>query len=104
MSKYYVPNPFTKRGFINIPPMNFVNAIIDYMEDHSNKPNLATVGAALFGGEMGNLSSVKSMLNSFAVVLEVDKNNDIIILSDKRGPIEVNADRDDKRAFFEHFK
>jgi hypothetical protein len=53
---------------------------------------------------MGNLSSVKSMLNSFAVVLEVDKNNDIIILSDKRGPIEVNVDRDDKRAFFEHFK
>ena len=104
MSKYYVPNPFTKRGFINIPPMNFVNSIIDYMEDHPNKPNLATVGAALFGGEMGNLSSVKSMLNSFAVVLEVDKNNDIIILSDTQGPVEINLDRDDKRAFFEHFK
>jgi hypothetical protein len=104
MSRYYVPNPFTRHGFINVPPMNLVNAIIDYMEDHPNKPNLATVGAALFAGEMGNLGSVKSMLNNFATVLEVDKNNNIIIKSDTCGPIEVNVDRNDKRAFFEHFK
>ena len=103
MSRYYVPNPFTKRGFINIPPMNLVNAIIDYMNDHPNKPNLATAGAALFGGEMGNLSNVKSMLNSFSQVIEIDKNNDITILLNKHESIEVNVNRNDKKAFFEHF-
>lgn len=103
MSLYYVPNPFTRRGFINVPPMHLVNAILDYMADHPNKPNLATAGAALFGGEMGNLSSVKSMLNSFAGVLEIDKNNDIIVLVDNYGPVDVHEDRDDKQAFFEHF-
>lgn len=103
MSRYYVPNPFTKRGFINIPPMCLVNAIVDYMNDHPNKPNLATAGAALFGGEMGNISSVKSMLNSFARVLEIDKNNDITILVDNHGTIEANVNRDDKKAFFENF-
>lgn len=103
MSRYYVPNPFTKRGFINIPPMNFVNAIVDYMNDHPNKPNLATAGAALFGGEMGNLSNVKSMLNSFSQVIKIDKNNDITILANKHDPIEVNVNRNDKKAFFEHF-
>lgn len=103
MSRYYVPNPFTKRGFINVPPMNLVNAIVDYMNDHPNKPNLATAGAALFGGEMGNLSNVKSMLNSFSSVIEIDKNNDITILVNKHDSIEVNVNRDDKKAFFEHF-
>ena len=83
--------------------MHLVNAIMDYMADHPNKPNLATAGAALFGGEMGNLSSVKSMLNSFAKVLKIDKNNDIIVLVDNYGPVDVHEDRDDKQAFFEHF-
>ena len=103
MSLYYVPNPFTKRGFINVPPMHLVNALLEYMENHPTKPNLATAGAALLGGEMGNISSVKSMLNSFANVLQVDSNYDIIVNVNNYGPVEVRVDRDDKKAFFEHF-
>ena len=103
MSLYYVPNPFTRRGFINVPPMHLVNALLEYMENHPTKPNLATAGAALFGGEMGNISSVKSMLNSFANVLQVDSNYDIIVNVNNYGPVEVRVDRDDKKAFFEHF-
>lgn len=103
MSKYYVPNPFTKRGFVNIPPMHLVNALMEYMENHPTKPNLATAGAALFGGEMGNISSVKSMLNSFANILSVDGNYDIVVNVENYGPVNVNVNRDDKKAFFEHF-
>lgn len=103
MSRYYVPNPYTKRGFVNVPPMHLVNALMEYMENHPTKPNLATAGAALFGGEMGNISSVKSMLNSFANVLSVDANYDIVVNVDNYGPVNANVDRDDKKAFFEHF-
>ena len=83
--------------------MHLVNALLEYMENHPTKPNLATAGAALLGGEMGNISSVKSMLNSFANVLQVDSNYDIIVNVNNYGPVEVRVDRDDKKAFFEHF-
>lgn len=103
MSRYYVPNPYTKRGFVNVPPMHLVNALLEYMEIHPNKPNLATAGAALFGGEVGNISSVKSMLNSFANELSIDKDYNITVLADHYSDVEVHADRNDKKAFFEHF-
>lgn len=103
MERYYVPNPYTKRGFINIQPMHLLYALVQYMEDYPTKPNLATAGAALFGGEMGNISSVKTMLNNFAEILEIDSNYDIKILLNRSGQISVPLKRDDKKAFFEHF-
>lgn len=103
VTKYYVPNPFTKRGFKNVPPMHFLYALMEYMENYPTKPNLSTAGAALFGGEMGNISSVKSFLNSFASVLEIDKDNNIIVSDAQRGNVSVDVDRDDKLAFFNHF-
>lgn len=103
MERYYIPNPYTKRGFINVKPMHLVYALVDYIEDHPTKPNLATAGAALFGGEMGNISSVKTMLNNFAGILKVDSNYDIQILINRSGKVPVSVDRQDKKAFFEHF-
>ncbi len=102
---YYVPNPFTKRGFINvIPSINLLNGIADYLENHPNKPNLATAGAALFGGEMGNIGCVKYLLNEYSNIIEVDDENNMILLSHNFGKVDVNNSRDDKKAFFEHFK
>ena len=103
MERYYVPNPYTKRGFINVPPMHLLYALVQYIEDYPTKPNLATAGAALFGGEMGNITSVKTMLNSFAEILKIDANYDIQILVNRSGKIVVPFKRDDKKAFFEHF-
>lgn len=102
---YYVPNPFTKRGFINvIPSINLLNGIADYLENHPNKPNLATAGAALFGGEMGNIGCVKFLLNEYSNIIEVDDENNMILLSHNYGKVDVFNKRDDKKAFFEHFK
>lgn len=103
MERYYVPNPYTKRGFVNVPPMHLLYALVQYIEDYPTKPNLATAGAALFGGEMGNITSVKTMLNSFAEILKIDANYDIQILVNRSGKIVVPFKRDDKKAFFEHF-
>lgn len=104
MQRYYVPNPFTKRGFINIvPSINLLYGLVDYLENHPNKPNLATAGAALFGGEMGNILNVRYVLNEYSNIIEVDRDNEMTLLLKKGGKIEVYNDRDDKKAFFEHF-
>ncbi len=102
---YYVPNPYTKRGFINVvPSIILVNGIADYLENHPNKPNLATAGAALFGGEMGNIGSVKHILNELSNIISVDIDNNMTLLSNNYGKVTVPYKRDDKKAFFEHFK
>lgn len=104
MQRYYVPNPFTKRGFINIyPSVNLLYGFVDYLENHPAKPNILTAGAALFGGEMGNVLCVKYLLNEYSNIINVDSNNDMILLLNKSGKVEVFNDRDDKKAFFNHF-
>ena len=104
MQRYYVPNPFTKKGFVNIvPSINLLYGFVDYLENHPTKPNLATAGAALFGGEMGNILCVRFLLNEYSNIIEVDANNDMKLLLDKSGDIEVYNKRDDKKAFFNHF-
>ncbi len=105
MKRYYVPNPFTKRGFINIvPSINLLNGLVEYLEDHPTKPNLVTAGAALFGGEMGNRSNVRYILNEFSNIIKVDSNYDMeLLLNNISGNVDVNNDRDDKRAFFDYF-
>ena len=105
MKLYYVPNPFTKRGFINVvPSINLLNGIADYLDNHPNKSNLATAGAALFGGEMGNIGCVKFLLNEYSNIIEVDDENNMKLLSHNYGKVDVFNIRDDKKAFFEHFK
>lgn len=105
MKLYYVPNPFTKKGFINVTPsINLLNGIADYLENHPNKSNLATAGAALFGGEMGNIGCVKFILNEYSNIIKVDDENNMTLLSRNYGKVDVFNRRDDKRAFFEHFK
>lgn len=104
MERYYVPNPFTKKGFVNIdPPINLLNGLIDYLENHPNKPNLATAGAALFGGEMGNILCVRYILNEYSNLIEVDRDNNMKLLFNRTGKVEVANKRDDKKAFFNHF-
>lgn len=105
MQRYYVPNPFTKKGFVNIvPSINLLYGFVDYLENHPTKPNLATAGAALFGGEMGNILCLRFLLNEYSNIIEVDANNDMKLLLNKSGDIEVYNKRDDKKAFFNHFK
>lgn len=104
IQRYYVPNPFTKKGFVNIvPSINLLYGLVDYLENHPTKPNLATAGAALFGGKMGNILCVRFLLNEYSNIIEVDANNDMKLLLNKCEKVEVFNKRDDKKAFFNHF-
>jgi hypothetical protein len=105
IQRYYVPNPFTKRGFVNIKPsINLLYGIVDYLENHPTKNNLVTAGAALFGGEMGNLLCVKFILNEYSNIINVDQNNDMKLLNNSYEDFDVYNDRNDKKAFFDYFK
>lgn len=104
MERYYVPNPYTKKGFIGIvPSINLLNGLVDYLVNHPSMPNLATAGAALFGGAMGNIGNVKYVLNEYSKIIQVDADNNMSLLLHRSGPIGVYNDRDDKKAFFDHF-
>lgn len=104
MERYYVPNPYTKKGFINIvPSINLLNGLVDYLANHPSMPNLATAGAALFGGEMGNIGNVRYVLNEYSKTIDVDAENNMSLLIHRSGTIEVYNARDDKKAFFDHF-
>lgn len=104
IQRYYVPNPFTKKGFVNVRPcINLLYGLVDYLENHPNKHNLATAGAALFGGEMGNIGCVKFILNEYSNIITVDTDNDMKLLVNKSGDVDVFNKRDDRKAFFEHF-
>lgn len=52
---------------------------------------------------MGNVGCVKFVLNEYSQIIEVDHNNDMKLLVNKSGKIDVLNNRDDKQAFFKHF-
>ena len=104
MERYYVPNPFTKQGFIGVvPSINLLNGLLDFLKKNPHTFNLEAVGAALFGGVMGNVGSVKYVLNEYSKIIEVDNFNNMTLRPHSVGPIEVYNHRDDKKAFFHHF-
>ncbi len=105
IQRYYVPNPYTKKGFINVvPSIILLYGLVHYLENHPTKPSLATAGAALFGGEMGNIGCVKYILNEYSNIIRVDNDNNMILLLNRSEKFSVDNNRDDKKAFFEHFK
>ena len=53
---------------------------------------------------MGNIGCVKYILNEYSDVIHVDGSNDMKLLQNSYGSVDVNNARDDKKAFFEHFK
>ncbi len=106
MRRYYVPNPFTKRGFINIiPSVNLLFGLTDILENHPSKNNLETAGAALCGGQMGNIGCVKYVLNQYSDLIEVDGDNVMNFSSTppEQYDVDVPWGRYDKWAFFNYF-
>ena len=53
---------------------------------------------------MGNIGCVKYILNEYSNIIEVDNDNDMKLVSTNYGEVDVYIRRDDKKAFFEHFK
>lgn len=104
MEKYYVPNPYTVRGFSNVyPSIILLQGLANYLYEFPSKPNLQTACFSLFGGEIGNIGNVKYVLNNYSNLIKVDQNNDMVLTSNTLGTVDVFNSREDKKAFFEHF-
>lgn len=101
VSKYYVPNPYTKRGFKNLTkPILLEKSIVEYLEKHPQQDNLEQILSFLIKEEVGNFSAIKTLL-SYSKLFTIIGSR--ISLNPNYKDMEINNDRNDKKAFFEIF-
>lgn len=102
--KYYVPNPYTKKGFKNIEkPMYFENTLIELLnKEKSCETNFPSLLNKMFNDEIGELDILANLINRYSDFLRVTDNKILITMKDKY-KMEINVDRNDKKAFFENF-
>lgn len=102
---YYVPNPYTKRGFQNMDNSVIVlDAFIEYLKGHNNTADFKEISNAVFGEPINNVDILVNCFRNYSKVISVDKalqatllpNYDIILKK-------LNMDRIDKSAFFQQF-
>ena len=75
VTRYYVPNPYTPRGFKNIKkPIVLEKAIVNYIESNPNETELKKIIGLLIMEEVGNFSSIKTFLSN-SNVLDITKEN-----------------------------
>lgn len=101
---YYVPNPYTPKKFTNMDyPVKLMYAIADHVKEHPFLATLENACDAVFGETTGNLLCVKYILSNFSDIMEIDKENKIILNTDDLEDYSVWNHRYDKKAFFESF-
>lgn len=106
---YYVPNPYTTRGFNNIEPKILNIEISKLLYSAQSDIPWQDAKASLFGEEIGNDDILINVINTYSILFQV-KNN---VLKLKEG-IEYGdlqsciypytlPTRDDKKGFFDQF-
>ncbi|WP_396139852.1 McrB family protein [Flavobacterium sp.] len=109
MLKYYVPNPYTKKGFENIDPkiinVEFAKLLYNSKSDY----DWIQAKNDIFGEEIGNDDILINAINLYSEIFEIKANRlklkDGIQFEDLEQYIyeyKLN-DRNDKKSFFEHF-
>lgn len=101
VTKYYVPNPYTKRGFTNLDkPILLEKSIVEYLEKYPSQNDLEQILKHLIREDVGNFSATKTLL-SYSKLFTISGNN--ITLNPNYKEMEIDVDRNNKRAFFEIF-
>ena len=100
--KYYVPNPYTSSMSSSDKPKVINSFLYDYISKYGDL-DWDSAKNLLFGEEIGNDDILCNLLNNFSDVQITDG-----VVSIKNGatrptePIEVEYNRNDAKAFFEH--
>ena len=103
VSRYYVPNPYTPRGFKNVNvPIVLEKAVVGYLEIHPEKSDLSEILEDIFMEEVGNITSVRTLL-SYSKVFDITKGA-IHLKPDYKEFMETQLNRKDKTQFFEYLK
>lgn len=101
VTKYYVPNPYTKRGFTNLEkPILLEKSIVEYLEKYPSQNDLEQILKHLIREEVGNYPATKTLL-SYSKLFTISGNT--ITLNPNYKEMEIDVDRNNKRAFFEIF-
>ena len=103
VTRYYVPNPYTPRGFKNIKkPIVLEKAIVNYIESNPNETDLKKIIGLLIMEEVGNFSSIKTFLSN-SNVLDITKEN-VSLKPNYKEFMDAQLNRNDKATFFEYLK
>ena len=101
VTKYYVPNPYTKRGFTNLDkPILLEKSIVEYLEKYPTQNDLEQILKHLIREDVGNYTATKTLL-SYSKLFTILGNT--ITLNPNYKEMEIDVDRNNKRAFFEIF-
>lgn len=102
VTKYYIPNPYTKRGFKNLAsPIFLEKSIVEYLEAHPYESDIEHILEFLIKEEVGNLSSIKTLL-SYSKLFTIE-GNEVHLTPNYKDIMDAPFDRNDKQAFFEIF-
>lgn len=101
VTKYYVPNPYTKRGFTNLEkPILLEKSIVEYLEKYPSQNDFEQILKHLIREDVGNYTATKTLL-SYSKLFTISGNT--ITLNPNYKEMEIDVDRNNKRAFFENF-
>ena len=101
VTKYYVPNPYTKRGFTNLDkPILLEKSIVEYLEKYPTQSDVEQILKHLIREDVGNYTAIKTLL-SYSKLFTISGNT--ITLNPNYKEMEIDVDRNNKRAFFDIF-
>lgn len=99
---YYVPNPYT-RGFEKLEkPLFIVATLEEELRCNPSFNDFKQLCEKILKDTVGELDIFKNVINRYSESLKIENNKINIIPSGERN-MEVNANRNDKKAFFEIF-
>ncbi len=103
MLNYYVPNPYTKQGFRNLnKPISIVRSLIEYIElNNETTVSFSQACNEIFKEDINTANiPLKGALCNFGHIFNIEGDN-ISLRQDYKEYMEINAGRDDKKAFFD---
>ncbi len=103
ITRYYVPNPYTRSIKHLDQPKPFLAAIIGYVYEHPDEKRLHAILEAVFKEDIGNIDIISNVINTYTDIIKVDTLGNIELTAKAIDFMKQYLDRNDKKAFFEHF-
>ena len=103
ITRYYVPNPYTKSMKTLQQPLPFLASIIGYVFEHPDETELHSILEAVFQEKIGNIDIISNVLNTYTDLIKVDTNGNVELSAKAIEFMKQYIDRNDKKAFFEYF-
>lgn len=101
--KYYVPNPYTKKGFQNLEkPLFVVKTFEEVLKNQKKDIPFSDLCNQIFKDEIGELDIFQNAINRYSGTLKVENNRITLIMNGEKD-MEINVDRNDRKAFFDNF-